>query len=616
MPWRHPNLRAQQVAPKGFPGEGARRRRDPGLPGPPPPPPPPRDLRSVPGAWRSRGSRASRGSPEWWPASSVESSHTEPGVDVWRSGLRLPPLLTMSPRAARSRTGLRSLLLSPPHPRPEECEDSWRGSARKTSGSLGSLIGEFLPRRFREFLSQLGAEWVEQPPPPSEALAGSPGGCATGLSCFQWGAPPPPFPRMMLTLVEFLAEPAVSVRGLLGQGTGLSSMLQGWGPWPLMPDVAYLSSRGRSLNFQNSLKKSSLDQIPTLGLLRRDQEATKVKKADRPHGLQAPKLKAELTHSSSEEGSGHHRRCSPFRVRFADETVWDTALRYWERSRARKQLGRGAPHSTEPQPVAGRADPAALGAGREAPARRGRKAAEPSKEAPDLAPPEDVRVAFEDEVEGPRSGRSVPKQVAPGRSHSMGPGHHGCPELAGRPWVLTGRICPPQNRAHSLPTRIRLPAWLAGAGGVQQGITGTRPATPSEAALERAFGSVGRWVESLPSGALDFQAKEEAAASSPFRWDNPSLPIPELEDYLFEDTSMNRSVPYIPRASTQRQQRDRKSFLGAHSILDPVGKPPCSWSQKLESFLPSLELHRFLNRGRPKGYQLLLPSVTRQQAQR
>lgn len=60
-------------------------------------------------------------------------------------------------------------------------------------------------------------------------------------------------------------------------------------------------------------------------------------------------------------------------------------------------------------------------------------------------------------------------------------------------------------------------------------------------------------------------------------------PIPELEDYLFEDTSMNSSLPYIPRATAQRQQRDRKTFLGAHSILDPVGESPCSWSRKLVS---------------------------------
>ncbi|KAM5332085.1 uncharacterized protein C9orf50 homolog [Glossophaga mutica] len=426
MPWRHPNLRAQQVAPKGFPGESARRRRDLGLP--------PRELGSAPGGWRPRGSRASRGSPEWWPASSGESWPTEPGVDVWSSQLRLPPLPTMAPRAARSRTGLRSLLLPPGHPRPEECEDSWGGSARKTPGSLGSLLGEFLPRRFRQFLSQLGAEWVVQPQTPTSSASPYQRGAS---ECWQGHSPPSP-------------------------------------DCSFLPDL-----RGRSLNFQNSLKKSSLDQIPALGLLRRDGEQfSKVKKANRPHSLRVPKLKAELTHSSSEEGSGHPRRCSPFRVRFADETIWDTAYRYWERNRA-----------------------------------------------------------------------------------------------------------------------------------LQQDVTENRPTTPSEAALEHELGSIGRCGERLPK-ALDFQAKEEAVASSPFSWDSPSLPIPELEDYLFEDTSMNSSLPCNPRATTQRQQRDRKTFLGAHSILDQVGKSPCSWSQKLGSFLPpQLELHMILNRGRPKGYQLLLPSA-------
>ncbi|XP_036892787.1 uncharacterized protein C9orf50 homolog [Sturnira hondurensis] len=480
MPWRHPNLRAQQVARKGFSGEGSRRRRDlgpPGLPGLPP-----RELGSAPGAWRSRGSRASRGSAEWWPASSAESSPKEPGVDVWSTQLRLPPLPTMAPRAARSRTGLRSLLLPPRHPRPEEWEDSWRGSARKTHGSLGSLLGEFLPRRFREFLNQLGAEWVEQPQPPPPTSSKSPhqrgvSGCCRG--------PSPPSPDC-----SFLLHPR------------------------LMPDVAYLSSRCRSLQFQNSLKKSSLDHIPTLRPLRRDLEQfIKVKKANRPHGLGVPKLKAELTHSSSEESSGHHRRCSPFRVRFADETAWDTAFRYWERSRARKQAGQGAPNSR-----------------------------------------------------------------VPACTWESGPCGHGCREE------------------------------------VQQDLTEHRPATQPEAALEPAFGSVRKWVESLPK-ALDSQAKEEAAASSPFSWDSPSLPTPQLEDYLSEDTAMNSSLPYIPRATTQRQLRDGKSFLGTHRILDQVGKSPSSWSQKLESFLPRLELHSILNRGRPKGYQLLLPSVTRQQSE-
>lgn len=63
----------------------------------------------------------------------------------------------------------------------------------------------------------------------------------------------------------------------------------------------------------------------------------------RPHTTQTPKLKAVLTHSSSGEGSGHRRRCCPFRMQFADETLRYTALRYWERSCAGEQTAREAP---------------------------------------------------------------------------------------------------------------------------------------------------------------------------------------------------------------------------------------------------------------------------------
>lgn len=63
----------------------------------------------------------------------------------------------------------------------------------------------------------------------------------------------------------------------------------------------------------------------------------------RSHNIQAPKLKTVLTHSSSGEGSGRCRRFCPFRVRFADETLRDTALRYWERNCAGRQTGWGAP---------------------------------------------------------------------------------------------------------------------------------------------------------------------------------------------------------------------------------------------------------------------------------
>ncbi|XP_035579524.1 uncharacterized protein C9orf50 homolog isoform X5 [Zalophus californianus] len=100
-----------------------------------------------------------------------------------------------------------------------------------------------------------------------------------------------------------------------------------------LPDL-----RGQSWYFQNSLKKILLHQIPALGTLRRDHSQFTLRKANhRPHGAQAPKLKAVLTHSSSGEGSGQCRRFCPFRVRFADETLRDTALRYWERSCAVRQ---------------------------------------------------------------------------------------------------------------------------------------------------------------------------------------------------------------------------------------------------------------------------------------
>uniref|UniRef100_A0A8C5XUW7 Chromosome 9 open reading frame 50 n=1 Tax=Microcebus murinus TaxID=30608 RepID=A0A8C5XUW7_MICMU len=66
---------------------------------------------------------------------------------------------------------------------------------------------------------------------------------------------------------------------------------------------------------------------------------------------------------------------------------------------------------------------------------------------------------------------------------------------------------------------------------------------------------------------------------------------------------MNNRLPYIPRATTQRQRGDLRSLLNTHNILEQ------------ESFLPSLVLQSVLRRSHPKGYQLL-PSMTLRQAQR
>ncbi|XP_044634507.2 uncharacterized protein C9orf50 homolog isoform X1 [Equus asinus] len=430
MPRRHPKPGAQWVAPKGFPdeGDGASRRRPPLLPRLPPP-----ELRASWGADGLGGSRASGGGAGWWQTPRGQASPAAPGEGVRSPPPRLPALPTVAPRAARDRTGLRSLLLpplllaraarapAPPRPEPRECEDPRRGPAKEAADSLGALLGEFLPSRFREFLRQLGVERAEQPRPRTSSAAQH--------------------------------QRSVSERSQR---------------CPCCPRASFLPDlQGKSSFIRNSLKKILLHQIPALGTSKRDHsQFTTIKKASH----------------SSEEGSGHCRRCSPFRVRFADETLRDTALRYWERSCA-----------------------------------------------------------------------------------------------------------------------------------VQQGSLKNGTATRSLAS-ERAFGSLGRWLENLPKD-LYSSAKAEAVAGSPFSWNYPCRCTQEPQGHLSEDASMKSRLPVIPRATTQRQQGDLKTFPDTHRILEQVGKSPCSWSQKLESFPPSLVLHTVLKQDCPKGYQLLLPSATSQQAQ-
>nr|XP_055165177.1 uncharacterized protein C9orf50 homolog [Nyctereutes procyonoides] len=443
MPRRLPNPGAQQMAFTGLPGDGARGRGGPRLPSLPLP-----QLREVSGAggpdsWRASGVGGGGGGGGWWPSG---SSYPEMGVGVRSPSPRLPALPTVAQRAAQNRTTLRSLLLpplllaraprepAPPRARPGESEDPWRGAAREARDSLRGLLGELLPGRFGEFLHQRRAERAG-PPPASSA-----------------------------------SRPKRSVSEHCHNS-------------PQCPHCSFLPDlRGQSSYFQDSLKKILLHQIPVPGTLRKDHSQFTLKKGNhRSHNIQAPKLKTVLTHSSSGEGSGRCRRFCPFRVRFADETLQDTALRYWERNCAVRQSN------------------------------------------------------------------------------------------------------------------------------IENGIA-TRSSTS-----ERVSGSVGRWLESLPK-ALSPRAQEEAMASiSLFCWECPGLPTQEPQSHLSEDAFMN-SLPFIPSASTQSQQGDLKTLLDTDHILEPVGKSPCSWSQKLESFLPSLVLHTVLKQGRPKGYRLLLPSTKSQQA--
>uniref|UniRef100_A0A8C5VJ67 Chromosome 9 open reading frame 50 n=1 Tax=Microcebus murinus TaxID=30608 RepID=A0A8C5VJ67_MICMU len=422
--FRRPLYPGAREARKEFPGDGDFRRREPLLPRLTSP-----ELRAVRLARSAAGSRVAGGGAAWWQDSDAKSRGYLGGPQR-----RLPDLSPEPPRAAQKRNVLSSVLLPPLHstsaprgpaprcPGPGECEHSRGGAARRRPGSLGALIEEFLPSRFREFLQQLQQKCAEPPEPLTSSASrhqrAVPQHCRGSHQC-----------------------PHCS----------------------FLPDLW-----GQSSYFQDSLKKILLHQI--LPWLMGDGSVwVGVGEKGRPHGAQVPKVKAVPTRSSSGEASGPRRRCCPFRVRFADETLQDTALRYWERNCAVRQ------HITE-------------------------------------------------------------------------------------------------NRTSTLP-----------------------------AVSERLLGSVGRWLESLPK-TLNPRAKEEALTSS--CWNFPSPPTQEPQGHFSEDTPMNNRLPYIPRATTQRQRGDLRSLLNTHNILEQVGKSPSSLGPKLQPCSP------------PQGVPALLPSMTLRQAQR
>ncbi|XP_010625650.1 uncharacterized protein C9orf50 [Fukomys damarensis] len=134
-----------------------------------------------------------------------------------------------------------------------------------------------------------------------------------------------------------------------------------------------------------------------------------------------------------------------------------------------------------------------------------------------------------------------------------------------------------------------------------------------------------RWLDSLPRAAY-LGAKEDAMTSSscwaqpgpapcmpprPQAWDpgcakltDSCLPrtAQEPQGYLYKGTPLNGSVPFVPRASAPRPWRDLQGLLDTCSFLEQVGRSSCSWSQKLEVFLPSLVLQSVPKHSYPKGY--------------
>ncbi|XP_030107980.1 uncharacterized protein C9orf50 homolog isoform X10 [Mus musculus] len=103
-------------------------------------------------------------------------------------------------------------------------------------------------------------------------------------------------------------------------------------------------------------------------------------------------------------------------------------------------------------------------------------------------------------------------------------------------------------------------------------------ALPAVSVSERVLGSVGRWLDSLPRAL--YPRVQDTVAGSSF-WTCPRV------------------------ATIPRPRGGLRTFLDTPNNVDQ------------ESFLPSLVLQSVLKQGRPKGYQLLLPSTTnRQQAHR
>ncbi|EDL08481.1 RIKEN cDNA 1700001O22, isoform CRA_d, partial [Mus musculus] len=127
-------------------------------------------------------------------------------------------------------------------------------------------------------------------------------------------------------------------------------------------------------------------------------------------------------------------------------------------------------------------------------------------------------------------------------------------------------------------------------------------ALPAVSVSERVLGSVGRWLDSLPRAL--YPRVQDTVAGSSF-WTCPRVSAQEPQLYLSEDSSVSSHLPFISRATIPRPRGGLRTFLDTPNNVDQ------------ESFLPSLVLQSVLKQGRPKGYQLLLPSTTnRQQAHR
>ncbi|XP_036041222.1 uncharacterized protein C9orf50 homolog isoform X2 [Onychomys torridus] len=213
----------------------------------------------------------------------------------WQDCERLPYLSPGIPYGPRGRGNLRALLLPPLLPSGTAQGPGARGVGGRGAGARGTpqpaardnpdtfsvLLGKFLPTKFRHFLHQLRTK------------------------CAEPEAHPPSAPQYPKGASEHYLDSCPSCS--------------------FLPDLW-----DQSLHSEDNFREK-----PILGPPRG--EFITARKANPLHSTQVPKVKTLLIHSPSGEGSRPRRRYCPFRVRFADETLQDTALRYWERNRAVRQ---------------------------------------------------------------------------------------------------------------------------------------------------------------------------------------------------------------------------------------------------------------------------------------
>nr|XP_042130870.1 uncharacterized protein C9orf50 homolog isoform X1 [Peromyscus maniculatus bairdii] len=287
----------------------------------------------------------------------------------WQDCERLPYLSPGIPYGPRGRGTLRALLLPPLLPsgtaqgagaRGAGARETRQPAARDNPDTFGVLLGKFLPTKFRDFLHQLRAKSAEPEEHPPSAPQYPKGASEHYLDlCRSCSFLPDLWDQSLHSEDSFKEKTTLGPpRGEFitarkanpsGDGgmippvtqhmTGRRKVRSG-ALRTVCPSSHGLGGTMESDSCRDSLK---LEMFPLPGILSAGSSCsppylfTPVLRKGRLHSTQVPKVKTLLIHSPSGEGSRPRRRYCPFRVRFADETLQDTALRYWERNRAVRQ---------------------------------------------------------------------------------------------------------------------------------------------------------------------------------------------------------------------------------------------------------------------------------------